>query len=252
MRELLRVAAIATMCVPVTLLSIGVVFGDEMQSIHYRIQSDSVNVGGGLSTSTSYSVETTFGESATGDAASATYSLHAGYQQMHEVFLSLETSGSVIMSPSISGITGGTANGSTTITVITDSVAGYQLTIASLSSPSLQSGVHSIADYTPGGNPDFVFITDVSDAHMGYSPSGEDITQWFRDDGGVCGTGSNDTDLACWDGLSTVPKVIASRSSSNHPQGSTTTVNFKIGIGSSVVQPGGVYTATTTVTALPL
>lgn len=252
MRELFVTAVIATVFTPFLIVGVSLVGAQAMQSTNYRIESDSVNFGGGLSSSTNYVLEATGGEIATGESSSTNFSLKAGYQQMHSVFISLTGANAVTMTPSIPGISGGIANGSTTVNVLTDSPSGYQLTIASETSPSLQNGGDTIADYTPLGNPDFTFDTTATDAHFGYSPSGVDIVDRFRDDTLACNVGTGDTALACWDGLSTSPTVIAERITSNHPLGSTTTVYFRVGVGGSVVQPTGIYTGTTTLTALPL
>ncbi len=252
MRELLLTTVITVVLTPVLIMSMGFVRAQVMQSTNYRIESDSINIGGGLSSSTNYTLESTGGEVGTGEASSGSYNLKAGYQQMHEVFISLAGASSVTMSPSIPGVSGGTANGSTTVTVLTDNSAGYQLTIESIDSPSLKSGLNTIDDYAPTGNPDFTFATLAADAHFGYSPSGLDIVSRFKDNTSACGIGSGDTLLACWDGLSTTPETIALRTSANHPNGSTTTIYFRVGVGSSVVQPEGTYVATTTLTALPL
>ena len=225
-----------------------------MQSGSYRIESDSINFGGGLSTSTNYTLESTAGEIATGESSSAAYKLKAGYQQMHEAYISLSGITPVTLSPSIPGISGGFSNGSTTLTVVTDSPSGYGLTIMASQNPAMQKGADSIADYVPGGaNPDFTFTTDATDSHLGYTPEGADITSRYKDNGAACGTGGTaDALLSCWDGLATTERTIASRTTANHPQGSTTTINFRVGVGGSVFQAPGLYTATTTVTALPL
>jgi hypothetical protein len=223
-------------------------------SSNYQVQSDSINVGGGLSNSASYTQESTVGEIATGPSDSTTYSLRAGYQQMQEVFLSLSGGGDVTMSPDLPGLTGGTSNGSTTFTVITDSPSGYRLTIASENNPAMQrdGGGATIADYSAGGDPDFSFATAGTDAHFGFSPDGIDIVQDFLDDGGACNIDSLNTSLACWEGLSTTDTTVAEATNANHPNGATTTINFRVGIGGSAGVETGVYTATTTVTALPL
>lgn len=224
-----------------------------MQSPNYQIQSDSLNVGGGLSTSSSYSIESTAGEIATGPSDSSSYSLRAGYQQMQEVFISIAGASNVVMSPSIPGLSGGTSNGSTTVTVTTDSPSGYQLTIAASNDPAMQKGADTIADYAPGGDPSFAFTTASGDAHFGYTPEGAHVVQRFLDNGSdTCNTGSTDTSLACWDGLTTSEVAVAQDTNPNHPDGATTTVNFRVGIGSSAAQAPGTYTATTTLTALPL
>jgi hypothetical protein len=253
MREIFVTTFCALVLTPFLIFSVSLTGAQVMQSGSYRIQSDSINFGGGFSTSTSYVLESTGGEIATGESSSVAYGMRAGYQQMQEVYISLSGFTAIDLSPSISGITGGTSNGSTTVTVVTDGPSGYELQIAASQSPAMQKGVDSISDYTPvGANPDLTFITDPTDSQFGYSPEGVDIVARYKDDGVSCGTGSGDTSLACWDGLSTTDRTVASRTSANHPNGSTTTLNFRVGVGGSVSQPPGMYIATTTITALPL
>jgi hypothetical protein len=252
MRDLFFTTTVSLILTPLLLAGMGLSFAQVMQSSNYRIESDSINFGGGLSTSTNYALESTAGEVATGESESSSFKLKAGYQQMHEVFISMSAPDNVTLTPSIPGITGGTSNGSTTVTVITDSPAGYYLTIQSSNSPAMQKGGDAIADYVPLGDPDFTFTTNTTDAHFGYSPSGVDIVERFRDDTNACNSGSDDTPFACWDGLSLSPVIIAQSAGANHPNGATTTLYFRVGIGGSVGQPSGTYSATTTLTALPL
>lgn len=222
-------------------------------SPNYQLQSDSINIGGGLSSSTSYVQESTVGEIATGPSNSATYSLRAGYQQMQEVFISLSSAGDVIMSPELPGLTGGTSNGSTTFTVITDSPSGYSLTIEAENSPAMQNGPYSIADYNAGVDPDPAFLVSGGAASFGFTPEGVDVVQKFLDDNaGTCNSGSYNNTLTCWDGLSTTAVSIAEGAGSNHPIGATTTVRFRVGIGNGAGVIAGTYVATSTVTALPL
>jgi hypothetical protein len=234
------------------------VFGNisfaQMTGTVYKIQSDSVNFAGGYSTSTNYINESTVGEVGTGNLSSTNYKLYAGYQQMQSVYISISSVSDVVMSPSIGGITGGTSNGSTVVTVTTDSPSGYQLTITASSSPALVSGSNSFADYTTSvmGTPDYAFSVSSSDSEFAFSPEGADIISKFKDDGASCNTGSGDTADRCWDSLSTSPQVVANKTSANHPSGTATTLKFRAESGASHLQPEGVYTATTTVTALPL
>lgn len=252
MRSVLLPSLILTGVFTIALFSLELLEAQVMTSPSYEIQSDSVNVGGGLSTSSSYVQESTVGEIATGPSDSTSFSLRAGYQQMQEVYLSLSTPNDVDMDPALGGLTAGTSNGSTTVTVITDSPTGYQLTIEAENSPAMQSPTGSIADYAPVGAADFLFTTDVSDVHFGFSPAGVDITSAYLDDGDECGVGGLDTALACWDGLSTTPTTIAQSGTPNQPSGATTTIHFRVGIGGGTGVEAGVYTATTTITALPL
>jgi hypothetical protein len=222
-------------------------------STNYRIQSDSINFGGGLSTSTNYQQESTFGEVGTGVSTSTNYQNNAGYQQMQEVFISMSVPSDVTLSPNLAGITGGTSNGSTTVTVTTDSPAGYSLSIEAENSPAMQkNGSVTIADYNQGAEADFTFGLVTGQAQFGFSPSSVNVVSAFKDNGSLCNTGSGDTLLACWAGLTTSPVIISQGAAANHPNGATTTVYFRVGIGSDAGVESGLYTATTTLTALPL
>ncbi len=246
----LRYTSIATLMI-VVFLQIST--AQVMQSSNYKIQSDSVNAGGKLSSSTNYGLEDTAGEAGSGEANSTNYQLKAGYQQMQEVYLSLTAAADVLLMPNLPGITGGTATGSTAFIVTTDSAAGYRVTIQASTSPAMQSGVGTIADYVPvGAVPDFSFTTDPTDVHFAYSPEGVDTAVRFQDSGGVCGVAGSETRYRCWDGLSTTPREITRRTSGNHPNGATTTIEFSLGIGGVVPVTAGLYTATTTITALAL
>jgi hypothetical protein len=253
-RSSFTLAIISALLTPILVLSISISSAQVMTSSNYQMESDSINIGGGLSSSTNYALESTVGEVATGPTESTSYKLRGGYQQMNEVYIAMSVSSSSVgLSPSIPGLSGGTANGSTSVSVTTDSLAGYQLTIHSSSNPSMQKGADSIADYTPaGGNPDFTFTTAAADSHVGYTPEGSDVVQRFLDNGAICNTDSGNTASSCWDGLSTTPEVIAQGSGSNHPSGTQTSVRFRVGVGGSVAQAPGEYTATTTLTALAL
>jgi hypothetical protein len=223
-----------------------------MTSTNYSLQSDSLNFGGGLSSSSNYKQESTAGEMATGDSASASYTLHAGYQQMIPVFISISVS-PVVLSPSINSVGGGIATGQTTVTVTTDDVAGYQLSIVASSSPAMVSGANSFADYvTAGANPDFNFTVASPNSEFGFTPEGVDIVARFKDDGSACNTGSSDTPDACWAPLTTSNQLIAQKSSGSYPTGSDTVLKFRAQSGASHVEPPGDYVATSTVTAVAL
>lgn len=224
-----------------------------MTSSNYKIQSDSINVNGGLATSSNYGLESTMGELVTGNSSSTNYQLRAGYQQMQEVYMSLSSAADITLAASLGGLTGGVSTESITVLAITDSPAGYQLTLRAVNSPAMQSGVNTIADYVPSGAvPDFVFTTDPTDAHVGYSPEGVHTVARFKDNGSVCGSGALEATQRCWDGLSTTARVIANSSAANHPSGATTTVRFQVGIGANINVIAGSYVATTTLTAIPL
>ncbi len=229
------------------------IFAQAMQSTTYKIQSDTVNVGGkDISTSPSYKLGDTAGELGTGDSNSANYNMHAGFWQMQESYIALSTPSDLALTP-IGGILGEASEGTMSWTVTTDNVAGYSMSIQSVTSPALKSGVDSFADYTPvGADPDYNFSINPTTSAFGFSPEGVDVNSRFRDNGLACNVGAGETTAKCWDGLSTTAKDAFQRTSSNQPSGSTATVRFRAESGPSHIQPAGSYAAPITVTAITL
>ena len=123
-----------------------------MYSSNYLLKVSSINVGGHQQTSDNYIMRDTIGEISSGESTSNGYKLKAGYQQMAaEFYLSISSPPDVTMTPAIPGITGGTATGEATWTVITDNPAGYSLSVKASTSPAMkgQAQGDSFADYTP-------------------------------------------------------------------------------------------------------
>jgi hypothetical protein len=233
------------------MLSIGVGMG----SSNYKIQQDSVNFGGDWSSSASFQMEDTVGEVATGDSSSSSYVLHAGYQQMNDVYISISSPADITMSPEINGLSGGTGSGSVVWTVVTDSFSGYSLGIRASTSPALKGSTNGgeFADYTPtGSDPDFTWSVPSTNAEFGFSPEGTDTVQKYKDNGLVCNAGTGETTNKCWDGLQTTDKLVSMRTSSNHPLGSSTTVKFQAEVGNSKNLVNDTYNAQVTVTAVSL
>jgi hypothetical protein len=223
-----------------------------MTSSSYGIPSDSINFGGGNSSSTSYSQESTFGEVATGDSSSASYQLKAGYQQMQTAYIALTTSGDLTL-PALS-FTGGISTSSAAVHVVTDNLAGYSLLVQASTVPALTAvGGASFADYSPSGSdPDYQFSITTAQSAFGFSPEGPDITASYKDNGSTCATGSGDTQYRCWKGFSTTNQLVAQATSNNQPTGATTTLQFQAQVGSAKIQDATTYTATITVTAVTL
>ncbi len=253
-----RSLSIITICsilsTPLVLLMSTVVTAQVMSGDNFQIESDSLNFGGGFSASDEYAIKDTLGEIATGESESDGFILRAGYRQLQSVFLSMSEPVAVQMSPSIPGVIGGFSFGSTSVTVVTDNVAGYELLIRSESSPAMQGpGTATIGDYEETGVADFEFATSSSMSHFGFSVVGEDVASRFRHNvEEECGSGDINTAFRCWVGLSDSSELVARRSGNNQPDGTQTVINFQVGIGDSVNQAPGVYVATTTLTALPL
>lgn len=228
-------------------------WGYVMGSNNYRIQSDSVNLGGAYGSSASYVIEDTVGEIASGDSDSATYKLRAGYQQMDLSYITLTIPSAASLSPTFSGLTGGTASTTADVGVITNDANGYSLYVRASTTPAMQSaGSDTIDDYAPaGGAPDFAWLVASSASGFGFSPEGADLTARYKDTAGACNeAGGGDTVGACWDGFSVSNRLIAQSAAANAPDSSTTTLRMQAESGSAHIQPNGVYQADITVTAI--
>jgi len=225
---------------------------DYMQGSVYRMQSDSLNFGGAVSSSFTYKIDDSLGEQATGDSNSSTYFMHAGFWQMQESYISISNPSDLVMA-SMAGLSGGSSEGTMSWLVTTDNPAGYNLTIASQTTPALKSAEDSLSDYTPvGSDPDFNFTNISTNSSFGFSPEGTEVLSRFKDNGTTCNLGSLETVGKCWDGLSTTPKIIAGSSTSNIPSGSTATVRFRAESGADHIQTSGEYNVTIVVTAVTL
>jgi hypothetical protein len=222
-----------------------------MSSSNYKIPTDSINIGGQSSGSASYNELDTIGELGSGLSSSTNYKISAGFLAAQSVYLSITSASDISMS-SFSGLTGGTGDGSTVWTVTTDNPAGYSLTIAASTNPALTSAGSQFDNYTPAtSDPDFTWTVPSSAGEFGFTPEGVDIYSRFMDNGSSCNTGSGDTADKCWDSATTTPKMIAYRTTGNHPSGTTTTVKVRAESGTSHIQPDGAYSATLQVTLLP-
>ncbi|MDQ3018322.1 MAG: hypothetical protein M3Q64_00405 [bacterium] len=225
----------------------------QMSSSTYKIQSDSINIGGQQSSSASYNGIDTLGEIGTGDSSSTNYKVSAGFLGQQTIYMSISAVSDIAMNPSIGGVSGGTGNGSMSWNVITDNPGGYSLSVKANTTPALRSDGGSFADYTPfDSNPDYTWGVNSADSEFGFSPEGTDIIQKYKDNGSVCNVGSLDTIGRCWDFFTTVSKMIAQSASGNHPSGNTTAVKVQAESGANHIQPNGTYSATIEVTALPL
>jgi hypothetical protein len=172
----------------------------------------------------------------------------------------------VIATTSINGITGGTASGSTTVAVRTNSPGGYYMTIAFANNGTDNAMLgdqflgESIMDYIPASTtvPDYNFDTSSTSAVFAYTVSAldsADVAQAFLDDDTDCnipsGGGGAYTEERCWMGPSTSSFEIINRSSSA-ATGATSTIHFRVYVPNSPTPAvvADTYTATATLTAL--
>ena len=241
-----------------TILSLILVFGATREtfaivasSTNYILERDSINFAGARSTSTNFDLEDTAGEIGTGRGTSTNYILEAGYQQAVG-FVAISAPADISLSPAITTLQGGAANGTVSWTVTTDNPGGYVLYAKAGAAPAMRSGANSFADYTIAtSDPDFSWSVGVGAAEFGFSPEGSDVYSTYKDNGVSCNTGSLETTGACWDAFTTSNKLIAD-GPSNNPTGATTTLRLRAEAGSSASQPAGSYSAQLTLTALAI
>ena len=173
----------------------------------------------------------------------------------------LVNAANVIATGSINGITGGTANGTTTAVVRTNSNTGYNMSIAFFdngSGQAMQGDVtdsDSIRDYpATSSQPTFLFSTASTSAVFGYTVSAavtSDLDPSFLNNGTVCNSGPTYTADRCWMEPTTTGFTIINRASAA-TTGATSTISFRVHVPSNPT-PGlvaDIYTATATLTAL--
>lgn len=170
----------------------------------------------------------------------------------------------VTMQGSLNGITGGTANGSTTVSVRTNSPTGYTMTIAFFNNgtPNAMLGAttssQSIRDYpATGGEPTITFSTASTAAVFAYTVRAlddSDLDDSFFNNGTVCNAGatSGATTTNCWMEPQTSAFQIIDRDT-DAVTGATTTLHFRVHVPNNP-NPGLVvdtYIATATLTVAP-
>ena len=219
-------------------------------STNYVLERDSINAAGVFSSSLSFQLEDTVGEAGTGRPTSSSYILEAGYQQSDVPTIGISAPDDVTLLPEIPQA-GGSASGSASWTVTTDNATGYTLSISASANPALrQADGSSFANYTPAGAPlpDYSWSVELSKAEFGFSPDGSDVDSNYKDNGSVCGSGSDNSGV-CWDSIATSNKTIAIGSVAV-TTGVSTSVVFRAQatVGSSPAP--GAYSAVVTLTAV--
>jgi hypothetical protein len=100
----------------------------QMSSGSYKINADSINAGGAPSSSAAYKLNDTIGEIATGEGASGTYQMKAGFWYMVNTYLTLTVDTDNKYLGTL--LPGSPITGETTLNVTTDSWGGYVLNVS--------------------------------------------------------------------------------------------------------------------------
>ncbi len=106
-----------------------------MSSTNYTIFADSIDSGGALSASGTYSLQDTVGESPAGSSSSSVYEVIGGYQAMNLSNLSISIDTATVDLGTLSASQVATANA--VVTVTSEVADGYVLSVASVSGSSL-------------------------------------------------------------------------------------------------------------------
>ena len=200
-------------------------------------------------------------EPAIGFGATATSQFTISQQVTSEISFATPAS-NVVMSPALGGITGGTANGHTTVVVTTNSLTGYSMTIQASSSLGM-IGNASSTNYIPAyavaatGTPDFAFTVPANAARFGYTVDAStttDVDPRFHYNGSnICNQTTADSvdGQHCWIAATTTQLQIVNRTIPTLSTGATTSLYFRVQIASnpSPALPNDTYVATTTLTA---
>ena len=140
-----------------------------MSSTNYTIFADSIDSGGALSTSGTYSLEDSIGESPVGSIVSSTYEILGGYQAMDWGGLALELDTTNI---NLGNLTTSAVASSTAVASVTAAAAsGYVLSVGAV-------GGTSLAGVTDG-------VVTAGQEEYGVAVSGSDVA--FFDDREIIG-----------------------------------------------------------------
>jgi len=234
----------------------GPILAIEMKSSNYSIQSDDSSGAGGLSSTVNYVFRDTLGEVSTGRIDGVSYKLRAGYQEMQEDYIAVSAPPDVDMIPDIPGISGGTADGSATWTVVADSSAGFNMRIKASTTPAMRlDGSYYFDDFTPesAGVPDYDWSVASGDAEFGFTvepATDEDAVQAFLDDtNSVCNQSSgSQTTNKCWLNFNGTTDVdMIDRSTRTSTSGEDEVIKFRAQSNGKFMMEGA-YSSVTTVT----
>jgi len=118
------------------LLLVPILVQADMSSSTYRIYADVISIGSGYSEDSTYSINTTGGESLAGQMSSSTYQINGGFQ-----YVDLDSSISLTVSPASVDLgelsTSAVIEGTITTYITTASNAGYTLAITNVSGSTI-------------------------------------------------------------------------------------------------------------------
>lgn len=219
------------------------------QSQNYRIKPEVINAGGrDISKSSNYFLSDSLGEPIVGHGDSANYKLDSGYRQPSAAeFLSMTCTATVPIG-TVAGT--GQKTGSGTCTVFSDAYNGYNLGWAVLTGSGGTNTGHLINQFNDAIAPFTPSIADTTETWSiaaSASEWGARLRSISTDAAAEWGT---DATSEKWLNIATSNRTIVTRSNATLQAGSTEIVQFRSEVGSTKLQPTGVYQTTVTFTVV--
>ncbi|MEY2665431.1 MAG: hypothetical protein RLZZ480_536 [Candidatus Parcubacteria bacterium] len=161
----------------------------------------------------------------------------------------------------ISGLTGGTATGTTQFVVRSTNTSGYSVTIDFFDNAGAyamrgdEDGGAQIRDYLAGSGsptPNLTASTAAQFAFSVHSSTTADTAAPFWSNGTTCGSGTGSTYGKCWKMPDSVTPVEVVDKTSASPSGATSTLIFKVHVpsGANPTPTAQTYTATATLSVV--
>lgn len=172
--------------------------------------------------------------------------------------------GTLTLSGTINGISGGVASGTAAFGVLSASNVGFTMSVhASQTNALVGTGTYNFSDYAPAvaGSPDFTWVSPIAGSSaFGFAVLADAVgsanQKWRYTTTAPCNVsgGTGNAVSNCWYGFNSTADIqVVNNTAGFHSTLSTETLNFeaehKQGSGSNnVAIPEGTYTATITVT----
>lgn len=219
------------------------------ESNEYRIKPDVINSGGAdVSKSSNYLLSDSLGEPIVGYGESSDYKLDSGYRQPSaSEFLSMSCSPVAVIGTVVGT---GQKTGSGTCIVYSDASSGYNLGWAVLTGSGGTNTGYLINQYNDTIAPFSPAVADTPETWSVAAPDSEWGARLRSISSDVAAEWGTDAASEKWLNIRTSNRTIVTRSSATPQEGSTEIIQFRSEVGSSKLQPTGLYQATATFTVV--
>lgn len=253
--KIFRTMVIGCFALFFSFLFISPLYAYVMSSGNYRIESNSsIGAEGGQDwASANYIFRDTLGEVSTGLSDSNSYKVKAGFQEMQETYITVSAPGPASLAPDIPGMSGGSANASISVTVITDNAAGFNMGMKSAAVPAMPLvGDPTIyfADYPSTAT--YSWSVSSGNAQFGFTVEPDTVldtaTAFLDDSGSSCGVGDENNADTCWAGFTGTTNIpVINRTTRTDNTGEAEYLKFRAQANNKFLKEG-TYSSTLTMT----